>query len=320
MVVYTDSVDYARLIVGDASDPWSAPAAPSSSGIRRLLEHVYDGREVRESRLQINSAWNCLLLVESAQRSNYDLLIELGREDTELPDRCLLLAGAGRDFHGFKGRAWVAPPGNIYLSVYLMPERAIPNPACSFTVLAAVSVVDAMDSLPGLEGRAGIKWVNDVLIDGAKVGGVLAYTQTVGHRVTGAVLGIGVNVETVPEVEPTLFVPRVSSLLARSQRPELCTQRSYLSRLLVALEGNYRLLTGGGYESLLDRYRQRSLVIGREVTLCPETSESQPDTIATGRVTGLGDDLGLTIEGHERPFTKGRLMMGSVAELVSRKR
>jgi BirA family biotin operon repressor/biotin-[acetyl-CoA-carboxylase] ligase len=176
-----------------------------------------------------------------------------------------------------------------------------------------------MDTLPGLEARAGIKWVNDVLIDGAKVGGVLAYTQTVGDNVTGAVLGIGVNVETVPEVEPTIFVPRVSSLVARSRRPELCTQRSYLGRLLGALKGNYRLLTGGGYESLLDRYRQRSLVIGREVTLCPESSGSQPDAIATGRATGLGDDLGLTIEGHERPFTKGRLMLGSVAELASRK-
>ena len=75
MLVYTDSVDYARLIVGDASNPWADPATPSSSGIRRLLDHVYDGRDVRESRLQNNSAWNCLLLVESAQRSNYDLLI-----------------------------------------------------------------------------------------------------------------------------------------------------------------------------------------------------------------------------------------------------
>ena len=40
------------------------------------------------------------------------------------------------------------------------------------------AVVDALDAVPGLEGRARIKWVNDILIGDAKVAGILAYTQT----------------------------------------------------------------------------------------------------------------------------------------------
>jgi BirA family biotin operon repressor/biotin-[acetyl-CoA-carboxylase] ligase len=263
------------------------------------------------------------LLVEVAERSHYDLLIELSRAGVRLPDRVLCLAGAGERFHGFKGRSWSAPHGNTYLSVHLRPNRAVKRPTTSFTVLAAVSVVDAIDALPGLERSAGIKWVNDILIDGAKVGGVLAYTQSGGGTVSSAILGIGVNVETEPDIEPTPFVPRACSLKSTATRPEDCNQRSFFAALAAALDTNYRQLLAGGYEPLLERYRERSLVIGHRVTLCADDADEpgrRLDVLAHGRATWIGENLELAIEGYERPFGKGRLMIGSIEELVSRKR
>jgi BirA family biotin operon repressor/biotin-[acetyl-CoA-carboxylase] ligase len=173
-------------------------------------------------------------------------------------------------------------------------------------------VVDAIDAIPGLERSAGIKWVNDILIDGAKVGGVLAYTQSVGGAISGAVLGIGVNVETEPDIEPTPFVPRAGTLRSEAPRPEACTQQSFFAALAAALDTNYRRLIAGEYEALLERYRERSLVIGRQVTLCAEEPGPELDVIAQGRVTRIGDGLELAIEGYERPFTKGRLISGIV--------
>jgi BirA family biotin operon repressor/biotin-[acetyl-CoA-carboxylase] ligase len=320
MLVYTDSVDYAQTVLGRSADLWSAPTSEPSDGLRSLIESAYGAKEIRESTVHGPSHWQYLLLVEVAERSHYDLLIELSRTGARLPDRVLCLAGAGERFHGFKGRDWSAPQGNTYLSAYLRPTRAVERPATSFTVLAAVSVVDAIDSVPGLENLAGIKWVNDIIIDDAKVGGVLAHTQSMRGTIGGAILGIGVNVETEPDIEPTPFVPRAGTLRRVTTRPADCTQQSFFAALAAALDTNYSRLIAGEYEALLERYRERSLIIGRQVTLCAEEPGPELDVIAHGRVTRIGDDLELMIEGYDRPFTKGRLIIGSVEELVSRKK
>jgi BirA family biotin operon repressor/biotin-[acetyl-CoA-carboxylase] ligase len=320
MLVYTDSVDFARTVLGRRPDLRSAPASEPPEDLRSLIESAYGAKKIHESTVHGGSDWDYLLLVEVAERSHFDLLIELSRAGVRMPDRVLCLAGAGERFHGFKDRAWSAPPGNTYLSAYLRPTGAVDCTATSFTVLAAVSVVDAIDSTPGLENKAGIKWVNDIIIDDAKVGGVLAYTQSVGGRIGGAVLGIGVNVETEPEIEPTPFVPRVGALKRVGSRPAECTQRSFFSALAVALDTNYGRLLAGEYEALLERYRERSLVIGRQVTLCADEPTSELDVIAHGCATGIGDGLELLIDGYDRPFTKGRLIIGTGDELVSRKR
>jgi biotin-(acetyl-CoA carboxylase) ligase len=195
------------------------------------------------------------------------------------------------------------------MAVHLAPGQPVDHAGIGFTVLAAVSVLDAIDSVLGLRDVAGIKWVNDILIGGAKVAGLLAYTQSEGDVVTNGVRGIGLNVETTPSVEPTQYVPRVGALRDLAPEPELCRLPLVLGRLTDAICRNYEEIKSGRLLSLVDRYRERSLVIGREVTLCSERSGSEDEILATGRVQALGDDLELVLEGHERPFSSGRLIL-----------
>jgi biotin-(acetyl-CoA carboxylase) ligase len=119
-------------------------------------------------------------------------------------------------------------------------------------------------------------------------------------------------------IEPTPFVPRATALKSVVSGPADCTQQSYFSALTAALDTNYSQLIAGGYGALLKRYRDRSSVIGRRVTLCDEDPGSEFEVLAQGRVTGIGYGMELMIEGYDRPFTKGRLILGPDEEHVAR--
>jgi BirA family biotin operon repressor/biotin-[acetyl-CoA-carboxylase] ligase len=309
MVVFTDNPAYAAEAAGIAAGSWGEPVSHERDGIRQLCSAIYSDRAIRESTLAVASGWNYLFLVESAPRSHYDLLIDLARRGVRLPDGVLCLAGSGERFHGFKGRAWSAPAGNIYLAAYRAPHQPFQHAATSFTVLAVVSVIDAVDGILGLQGRAQVKWVNDILIDRAKVAGVLSYTQSEGTVITDVVLGIGLNVATVPTVAPTPSVPQVGALQSVVPDPANCAVSRVFRGLIDALGGNYRVLREGGHAELLERYRQRSLVLGREIALYSEDAGSDPAVLVVGKVEALGEDLELTLEGHDRPFTKGRVVL-----------
>lgn len=309
MHVYTDSIDFAgRLLQCDAAS-WASLESGPAPAARELCRHLFADRPVRRAELSSTLRWSDLFLVGDAPRSQFDLLIDLSGKEGTLPDSCLCLADTGRNFHGFKGRHWATAPGNVHLSAHLVPTQPILPSGTAFMVLATVSLVDAIDAVPGLERRSGIKWPNDILIDGAKVGGVLAHTHTRGDRVTAAVVGIGLNVEATPGVEPTPFVPRVSSLQEAAPGPAVPAQGEVFARLSEALDQNYGLLLQGDYDRLLERYRARSLVIGRHVAVYEEQSGATARPIAEGTATHLGDHLELHLEGRERPLTKGRLTL-----------
>ncbi len=309
MLVYTDSVDFAGRLLKCHAAGWASLEPGEAPAARELSRQLFSDRPVRHGEVTSATRWSNLFLVADAPRSQFDLLVELSSAEHALPDGTLCLADAGRDFHGFKGRRWSTAAGNIHLSAYLAPAQTLMPSGTAFMLLATVSLVDAIDAAPGLERRSGIKWPNDILVDGAKVGGVLAHTHTQGERVTAAVLGIGLNVETTPDVEPTPFVPRVSSLQDVAPGPNAPTQGECFAGLIEALDRNYELLQRGDYARLLERYRARSLVIGRRVAICGEESGVAPQVIAEGIVTRLGDHLELYLENRERPIIRGRLTL-----------
>lgn len=313
MAIYTGSPAFAATLLGENVAEGLLPAPSTEPSIAPLANAVLEaGRGIFRAPMQ-GSPWNLLFLAEFASDSQYDRLIELARSNHPLPDRIVCAAGSGKGFHGFKGRPWAAEPGNIHLSVLFTPDRPIDRFQVAFTSLAAVSVVDAIDAVFGSRLRPGIKWVNDVLLGQAKVAGILAYTQARGATVSSAVLGIGLNVERAPIIEPTPFVPSVVSLRSALPGGADDLQRLVFQHLLQALDQNYRLLVAKGFDPLLNRYRERVLGIGEEVTVCSEDSEGSPRVLASGRLASVGENLEIHLEGQPKPFYGGRLVLGSVA-------
>jgi BirA family biotin operon repressor/biotin-[acetyl-CoA-carboxylase] ligase len=110
-------------------------------------------------------------------------------------------AGRGR-----RGNAWVSEPGNLYASLLLTDAApAARLPELCFVV--ALAVRDAVCTLaPQLASQIKLKWPNDLLLAGAKLGGILIEAESVGAKTIMAA-GIGVNCAHHPD---TLTYPATS--------------------------------------------------------------------------------------------------------------
>jgi len=91
---------------------------------------------------------------------------------------------------GRQGRTWVSPPGNLYASVLIRLQPHDP-PAPSLALVAAVALVETVEAF---SATAQIKWPNDLLVEGAKLSGILL--ERAGDAV---VIGLGVNLAHHPE-------------------------------------------------------------------------------------------------------------------------
>ncbi len=157
-------------------------------------------------------------------------------------------AGRGR-----KGRGFYSPAGTgVYMSAVLRPETTVKE-ALTITGAAAVAVCRAIEAVFPCE--TSIKWVNDIMLNGRKVCGILteAAADFESGSVESVVLGIGVNFCTVfPE-----YLEKTACSLA--ERPEPGRTRN---RLAAELINSVLSMDSDGF---IDEYRRRSAVSGRPV-------------------------------------------------------
>lgn len=201
-------------------------------------------------------------------------------------------AGRGR-----AGRSWTAPPGASLLCTILLRPPAPVAPLVTFAV--ALAAAEAVEELCGVP--AGLKWPNDLVIEGAdgstrKLAGILAEAEwppaaqaAAGYRAPGAheravvAVGIGLNVrwpQDLPEELADIAVA-LNHLTDRSvDRDEV------LDTMLDHLDDHYDRLVSEGPEGLLDQWRARSATIGRRVRV----------DLGTDDVVGTAVDV--TAEGH----------------------
>jgi len=135
------------------------------------------------------------LALEWAEKAAADWSLVLGDDQT---------AGRGRG-----SRRWEMAPGKgLAMSLILRPTEAEKAIITRFTALAALGLVHALRKY---DLEAAIKWPNDVLLQGKKVGGVLVETVWVGDLIEACVIGMGVNVakDCVPK-SADLHLPATS--------------------------------------------------------------------------------------------------------------
>ena len=245
--------------------------------------------------------WHSLIHTKHSVVSQFDSLHNSVKIGLNLPDGILCHADSGQKFHGQKNRTWEAKEGNIHLSVFLSPEISSEKMNNKFLTMGVTSVIESIDSLPGLKGKSMIKWPNDIYIENSKVGGILTRCFTTKNMIRAIVLGIGLNVETVPEILGDKFSPKAGCLKDYSESVDI---KTVFHELLDSLYTQYQLVKNNRIQKLYKMYITRSLLIGQNIAVYME-DENTPKFI--GKVIGLGNDLELIFENNIAPIRNGRI-------------
>ena len=161
--------------------------------------------------------------------STNDVAFRLATEGA--PEGTVVYAESQSEGHGRRKRKWVSPGGKgIWFSLILRPGlalREIPR----LYILASLAVAEAIERTTGLPVQ--VKWPNDLVIRGRKVGGLLIEPPGKKGILPFLILGVGINVNVDREALPPYLRKRATSLKEESGRevPRLAVLREVLRRL-----------------------------------------------------------------------------------------
>ena len=149
--------------------------------------------------------------------------------------------------------------------------------AVTATTAAAVAVCRAVEDLT--DKKPGIKWVNDVYLDGRKICGILteAVTDFETQTVTSVIVGIGINVSTESFPDD---VENASCLNVNVSR----------ARLIAAVANELNRIVNSSYEDYIDYYRSRSIIIGEDIDVVINGEHTY------ARALGIDNQGGLEIQ------------------------
>jgi BirA family biotin operon repressor/biotin-[acetyl-CoA-carboxylase] ligase len=181
---------------------------------------------------------------------------------------------------GRLGRKFFSPDGGLYMSVVLDPEKV--KCGLSFcTVAAALSVKEAI--LNVCQVKAELKWVNDLLLDGKKVCGILTEARNENGKVVRVVVGIGINLIRPSEDYPDDIKDRAAAINYTGDR----------NVLVAAIVKGIKKFTEYESEEIAGLYGSSLSSVGKHVEV---TDYANPDTKLSGTVLGVDENCFLILK------------------------
>jgi BirA family biotin operon repressor/biotin-[acetyl-CoA-carboxylase] ligase len=203
-------------------------------------------------------------------------------------------AGRGR-----LGRSFVSPAGSgLYMSIIL--QKDLPREkAVNITTMTAVAVSRAIERLTGMDTQ--IKWVNDILVGGKKVCGILteALMDIDIQRINRIVVGIGLNVSTKTESFPEEIRGTAGSLYGNGVSP-ISRNRFAAEIIAEVLDGADKIETG----EYMDEYKKKCFTVGKRVFFEMDGVRYE------GEAVRIGDNCELIVRldgGEEIPVSFGEV-------------
>lgn len=213
---------------------------------------------------------------------------ELLRRAASLPDRFALVVDAQSAGRGRLGRTWHSPPGaNLYLSLF----ARLPLPAARLSGLSLAVGVGVAETLRALGAHeVGLKWPNDLLARGRKLGGILVEIASGRGERSEVVIGLGLNLRLPPGLDVGQPAIDLAALGIDADRDAL------LARLLPALGDVLDDFCAHGVAGLAARWDALDALHGRVVVLSAGPRRE-------GRVLGLCADGSLRLRDAAGEFS-----------------
>ncbi len=201
--------------------------------------------------------------------STNDRAIQVAQEGAA--EGVIILARMQNGGRGRQGRTWLsARDAGIFLSIILRPplDQSV-LPLISF--VAGVAAAEAIESSSGI--KIGLKWVNDLVFDGKKLGGILAEMPGAKHANTergngiilppAVILGMGINLALNADMIPDELKNKVESL------DNICGKKIdanfLLSEFCNSLENQYKHLLHSAPELVLEQWKKYSHTLGKRI-------------------------------------------------------
>ncbi|MCJ7797150.1 MAG: biotin--[acetyl-CoA-carboxylase] ligase, partial [Thermoleophilia bacterium] len=234
----------------------------------------------------------------AAMDSTNEALKEIAHH--EGPAGALVVTDDQRGGRGRLGRRWISQPGKDLTFSLLLRPRVLPAEAARLVLAAGLAVAEVIERLLGPERTVGIKWPNDVLVDGRKVCGILSEASMDMDRLHWVVIGIGLNVngrpvEAVSGERSDAWRPAAASLAESAG--EVLRRPALLAQLLDALAQRWRQVETGAWESVRDACAERDLLRGTSVVV--RSGFSSDSVVTEGTAEGLGREGELLVRGQD---------------------
>ena len=179
------------------------------------------------------------------------------------PDGTAAVAAAQTAGRGRRGRTFQSAAGKgVYLSVLLRP-RLTPEQLMPLTGLCAVAMCGAVERVCGV--RPQIKWTNDLILNGRKLGGILTELGMENGALSYVIIGVGVNVSHRTE-DFEGEVADLATSLERELHREV-SKDALAAAMLAALDTLYDDLRRGSTAPYVERYRRDCVTLQKEVQL-----------------------------------------------------
>ena len=238
--------------------------------------------EAIQSGLACQLVGSRIILLDEADSTNLQAC-RLGDEGAD--DGLVVIADRQSSGKGRMGRRWESPGGvNLYASILLRPP-VLPFEAPKLTFLSAVAVCRAIKNCTGLQPT--VKWPNDILLNGAKVAGLLNEMSSETDQVHYVVLGIGVNLNMRAEQFPDdLRYPATSLAIATDKA---VSRLAFTRSLLQELDGLYQTYLEQGSVPIFAAWTELCDLTGKRVQV------DCNNLLIEGTMVGLGDDGALLV-------------------------
>ncbi len=167
-------------------------------------------------------------------------------------------AGRGR-----RARAWSSPPGNFHATLLMFPTES-PDLVALRSFAAALALRDAFAAITGLPQCFTLKWPNDVLLNGAKVAGILLEATSSGAGVQALAIGIGVNLISHPDA-PLMEEGALPAVSLLSETGLRVTPQAFLAALAPAYARWEAVFTAQGFAPLQQEWLAHAARLGEVI-------------------------------------------------------